>query len=243
MSVKGLNSMSRNSILTKYAITASTLFFALLSQVNAAGMVPETTLLVIEESTHSGVMNVKNTDNFPALLYTTVIDLSDDTGVTLNVTQPVVRVEPGQQQQLRFIMENAQPLTVEHLKRVTFESIPPKTNDKNIKIGFNLRQDLPVLIRPKNLPVVTDAWKLLKWSGSGQHFTVKNPSAYVVRMAQNVTFLPSNAEGKLKKTYILPGETLDVSVQKSLTGEKSVRFYPASRYGIEVPSFTAPLAQ
>ncbi len=48
-------------------------------------MVPETTLLVIEES-HSGVMNVKNTDSNPALLYTTVVDLPDDNGVKLDVT-------------------------------------------------------------------------------------------------------------------------------------------------------------
>lgn len=80
-------------------------FSTLFSQANAAGMVPETTLLVIEESTHSGVMNVKNTDSNPALLYTTVVDLPDDNGVKLDVTQPVVRVEAGQQQQLRFIME------------------------------------------------------------------------------------------------------------------------------------------
>ncbi|ASG89711.1 fimbria/pilus chaperone family protein [Salmonella enterica] len=234
------------SVLTKMsacALAAPLLFTTLFSQAYAAGMVPETTLLVIDESTHSGVMNVKNTDDFPALLYTTIVDLPDDTGVKLNVTQPVVRVEPNQQQQLRFIMESQQPLTVEHYKRVTFEGIPPKSTSKNIKIGFNMRQDLPVLIRPKNLPVVTDAWKLLQWSGSGQSFKVKNPSAYVVRLAQNVTFLPSNVQGGLKKTYILPGETMDVSVPKSLSGEKSVRFYPASRYGIEVPSFTAPLAQ
>ncbi|ECY9617942.1 fimbrial chaperone protein, partial [Salmonella enterica subsp. enterica serovar Stanley] len=56
-------------------------FSTLFSQANAAGMVPETTLLVIEESTHSGVMNVKNTDSNPALLYTTVVDLPDDNGV------------------------------------------------------------------------------------------------------------------------------------------------------------------
>ncbi len=95
--------------------------------------------------------------------------------MTLNVTQPVVRVEPGQQQQLRFIMESQQPLTVEHFKRVLFEGIPPKRTDKNMKIGFNIRQDLPVLIRPKNLPVVTDAWKLLEWSGSGKAVKVKKP--------------------------------------------------------------------
>lgn len=216
-------------------------FSTLFSQANAAGMVPETTLLVIEESTHSGVMNVKNTDSNPALLYTTVIDLPDDNGVKLDVTQPVVRVEAGQQQQLRFIMESTEPLTVEHYKRVTFEGIPPKSTDKGMKIGFNLRQDLPVLIRPKNLPVVTDAWKLLTWSRNGQTINVKNPSPYVVRLAQNITFLPSGGEGTIKKTYILPGETLNVSIKTPLAADTSVRFYPASRYGIEVPSFTSPL--
>lgn len=29
-------------------------------------------------------MNVKNTDTFPALIYTIIVDLPDDTGVTLN---------------------------------------------------------------------------------------------------------------------------------------------------------------
>ncbi|ENE9535576.1 fimbria/pilus periplasmic chaperone [Salmonella enterica subsp. enterica serovar Newport] len=216
-------------------------FSTLFSQANAAGMVPETTLLVIEESTHSGVMNVKNTDSNPALLYTTVVDLPDNNGVKLDVTQPVVRVEAGQQQQLRFIMESTEPLTVEHYKRVTFEGIPPKSTNKGMKIGFNLRQDLPVLIRPKNLPVVTDAWKLLTWSRNGQTINVKNPSPYVVRLAQNITFLPSGGEGTIKKTYILPGETLNVSIKTPFAADTSVRFYPASRYGIEVPSFTSPL--
>ncbi|MDI4751691.1 fimbria/pilus periplasmic chaperone, partial [Salmonella enterica subsp. enterica serovar Anatum] len=41
-----------------------------------------------------------------------------------------IRVEAGQQQQLRFIMESTEPLTVEHYKRVTFEGIPPKSTDK-----------------------------------------------------------------------------------------------------------------
>ncbi|MGC8165209.1 fimbrial chaperone protein, partial [Salmonella enterica] len=41
--------------------------------------------------------------------------------------------------------------------------------------------------------------------------------------------------------YILPGETLNVSIKTPFAADTSVRFYPASRYGIEVPSFTSPL--
>lgn len=225
----------------KKALMALSLSLFPMMATHAAGMVPDTTLLVIDEAEGGGVMNVKNTDNFPSLLYTTITDLPDDTGTQVNTTQPVVRVEPGQQQQVRFILQTKEPLKVEHYKRVIFEGIPPKNTDKKYKISFNLRQDMPVLIRPKNLPVVTDAWKLLTWSGSGQHLTVKNPSAYVVRMDLNVTYLPSGTVGKLPKTYILPGETMNVTVAKAINADKSVRFSPASRYGIEVPNFTATL--
>lgn len=229
---------------SKYTLLKTALAFSLLfNQISAyaAGMVPETSLLVIDEATHSGTMNVKNTDTTPALLYTTIIDLPDDTnnGIKLIATQPVVRLEPGQTQQLRFILQNNAPLDVEHYKRVTFEGIPPKNDDKKIKIGINIRQDLPVLIRPAKLAVVTDAWKTLQWSGSGTTAKVTNPSKYVVRLAQNVIFQPSGAAGSLKKTYILPGETLDIAVSKSVGGNNKVKFFPASRYGVEVPSFIA----
>nr|WP_274621578.1 fimbria/pilus chaperone family protein [Enterobacter cloacae] len=207
----------------------------------AASPVPETSLLVIDEATHSGTINVKNTDSHPSLLYTDVVDLPDDKGLKLVTTQPVVRLEPGQTQQLRFILQTSKPLDVEHYKRVTFEGIPPKSDDNKVKIGINIRQDLPVLIRPAKLAVVTDAWKFLEWTASGTSVTVKNPSKYVVRLAQNVVLQPSGISGSLAKTYILPGETMTVSMGKSVSGNTKVKFFPASRYGVEVPSFISDL--
>ncbi|RTO58957.1 fimbrial chaperone protein, partial [Enterobacter cloacae] len=201
----------------------------------------ETSLLVIDEATHSGTINVKNTDSHPSLLYTDVVDLPDDKGLKLVTTQPVVRLEPGQTQQLRFILQTSKPLDVEHYKRVTFEGIPPKSDDNKVKIGINIRQDLPVLIRPAKLAVVTDAWKFLEWTASGTSVTVKNPSKYVVRLAQNVVLQPSGISGSLVKTYILPGETMTVSMGKSVSGNTKVKFFPASRYGVEVPSFISDL--
>ncbi|WP_312985558.1 fimbria/pilus chaperone family protein [Atlantibacter sp.] len=206
----------------------------------AAGMVPETSLLIINESDEGGSINIKNTDPKAALLYTNVVDLADDKGIHLMVTQPVVRVEGSQTQHLRFIMKSDAPLTVEHLKRVTFEGIPQKTPGKN-KVGFNIRQDIPVLIHPANLPVVKDAWTLLSWSASGKQITVKNPSPYVVRLAPQVELLPSHAGAELSKTYILPGETLTAQVAKGASGNTQIKFTPASRYGIQVDSYTASL--
>ena len=185
-------------------LAAAALFSAQFG-VHAAGMVPETSLLVIDEATHSGTINVKNTDSHPSLLYTDVVDLPDDKGLKLVTTQPVVRLEPGQTQQLRFILQTSKPLDVEHYKRVTFEGIPPKSDDNKVKIGINIRQDLPVLIRPAKLAVVTDAWKFLEWTASGTSVTVKNPIKYVVRLAQNVVLQPSGISVSLAKPYILPG--------------------------------------
>ncbi|HDW2395740.1 TPA: fimbria/pilus periplasmic chaperone [Enterobacter cloacae] len=220
---------------------AAAALFSVQFGVHAAGMVPETSLLVIDEATHSGTINVKNTDSHPSLLYTDVVDLPDDKGLKLVTTQPVVRLEPGQTQQLRFILQTSKPLDVEHYKRVTFEGIPPKSDDNKVKIGINIRQDLPVLIRPAKLAVVTDAWRFLEWTASGTSVTVKNPSKYVVRLAQNVVLQPSGISGSLVKTYILPGETMTVSMGKSVSGNTKVKFFPASRYGVEVPSFISDL--
>ncbi|EKS7428364.1 TPA: fimbria/pilus periplasmic chaperone [Enterobacter cancerogenus] len=226
--------------LLKYA----PLLLALPSTLFAAGMVPETTLLMIDEANHGGVMNVKNTDKIPTLLYTSIRDIEGNDGVKLNVTQPVVRLEPGQEQQVRFILESDKPLTVEHYKRVVFEGIPPKSSDKNITVGINLRQDLPVLIHPKNLPVVTDAWKLLTWSVKSNVLQVQNSSPYVVRFSMAVTLLPSNTAGTLNKTFILPGETMKVETNAPLNGsDNAVQIEPASRYGIEVESYTAPVTR
>jgi len=52
---------------------------------------------------------------------------------------------------------------------------------------------------------------------------------------------PSGAVGMLKKTYILPGETLTTTLDKSSGSDNKVKFFPASRYGVEVPSFTTDL--
>ncbi|MFU0448662.1 fimbria/pilus chaperone family protein [Pseudocitrobacter faecalis] len=209
----------------------------------AAGMVPETSLLLINEQDKGGSINVKNTDPHPSLLYTNIVDLPDDKGVHLTPTQPVTRVEPDQTQQLRFILTTDAPLTTEHLKRVTFEGIPPKTKSDHSHVAINIRQDLPVLIHPANLPVIKDAWTLLKWSASGNTLTVHNDSPYVVRLSEQVVAQPSGAMMKLSRTYILPGQTLTAKSKQSLEGDGQLKFFPASRYGIQVASYTAPLSK
>lgn len=186
-------------------------------------------------------MNVINTDSTPALLYTQIVsvDGEDDT-IKLLPTQPVVRVEGGKPQQVRFILKTEKPLVVEHLRRVIFEGIPPKTPGGN-KIGITIRQNLPVIIRPAGLPERKDAWTLLTWHKKGNQLEVVNPSPYVVRLAQQFVTLPSKTAFDLERTYLLPGQRITLSSATSLSADNTVRFVPASRYGVQVPEYTAPL--
>ncbi|QLN20719.1 fimbria/pilus periplasmic chaperone [Escherichia coli] len=203
---------------------------ALLSfQTLAAGMVPETSVLLVDEKKGEATMNVTNTDSYPALLYTTVVDLPDSQKtIRLIPTQPVIRVEAGQIQQVRFLLQTSAPLKAEELKRVTFEGIPPKDADKN-QVSLTIRQDLPVLIHPTSLAVETEAWKYLEWRKNGNQIEISNPSDYVVRMTLQFKTLPSGKPGNLSKTYLLP-HTSTIATLPDAT-DKQVEFYPASRYG------------
>ncbi|MCV5706831.1 fimbria/pilus periplasmic chaperone, partial [Escherichia coli] len=98
----------------------------------------------VDEKRGEASINIKNTDDHPSLLYTTIVDLPESNkSIRLIPTQPVIRVEAGQVQQVRFLLQATVPLQSEELKRVTFEGIPPK-DDKSSRVTVSIRQDLPV---------------------------------------------------------------------------------------------------
>lgn len=187
-------------------------------------------------------MNITNTDSLPALLYTQVknVEGEDDT-IRLLPTQPVVRVEGGKTQQIRFILQTEKSLRVEHLKRVVFEGIPPKKTSSNT-IGITIRQDLPVIIHPEGLAEKKDPWTLLTWHKKAEQLEVSNPGPYVVRLAQTFVTLPSNTVFDLGRTYLLPGERLTLPSTAPFASDSQVRFVPSSRYGVQVPEYIAPLS-
>lgn len=205
----------------------------------ATGMVPETSVLLVDEQKGEASMNVKNTDTQPALLYTNIVDLPDsDKSVRLIVSQPVVRVDAGDTQRMRFLLQTSKPLKHEELKRVTFEGIPPKEKGKD-KVALTIRQDLPVVIHPAGLPDETQPWKFLTWQKKGNDLVINNPSDYVVRMTASFKTLPSGKMGVLEKTYILPHTSLTTKLLN--LSDNKVEFYPASRYGYKGERFTTEL--
>lgn len=209
------------------------------AQVCAAGMVPETSVLLVDAQKGEASINITNTDKVPSLLYTNIVDLPESNkSVRLIVSQPVVRVEAGDVQRMRFMLQTDKPLLQEDLKRVTFEGIPPKQKGKE-RLAVTIRQDLPVIIHPAGLKEDASPWKHLEWHKKGNKIEIKNPSAYVVRMTPAFTSLPSGKAGALNKTYLLPHTSMTVNLPSA--SDTKVEFYPASRYGYKGERYISSL--
>jgi P pilus assembly chaperone PapD len=209
---------------------------------HATGMVPETSVVIVEQSDGESAINIKNTDPFPMLLVTTLENIKDDTDTLLIITPPAARVEPGKTQRVRFIMTSKEQLKTERLKRVIFEGIPPQQKGKN-ELRMTVRQNLPVIIRPAGLEKDQAPWKRLTWKLNGNNITVSNPSPYVVRLGQGVKTLPDNTAWTLPNSYILPGQTFTLTPDnnKKAGAAQQVRISPATTWGYTVKSYDAPL--
>lgn len=226
------------------ALSASAALIAGLAPLplHAAGMLPETSVVIVNESDGEASINVKNTDAKPVLMFTSLTDIPGDDETLLIVTPPVARVEPGETQLVRFLLQTGAPLKTQRLRRVIFEGIPPKNMEPGIRVTMNVRQNLPVLIHPKGLAQDDQPWKRLKWSVGADTLRVKNDSPYVVRLAASIQLLPTSATVELPRPYVLPGETVDVALPAAAHGAATVRLVPATVYGFTVASYDATLA-
>lgn len=202
-------------------------------------MLPETTVVLLYEEQGEATLTIKNTDAVPALLHSVVENVPEDLEPLLVVTPPITRVEAGETQLVRFISTLKAPLKTQRLKRVTFEGIPQARAAGGATIGITLRQNLPLILHPRGLPVHHTPWELLKWRRMGDRLIVHNDSAYVVRLTPQVQLLPQHVQATLPRSYVLPGDTLTVAVQGALTGLTAVEFQPATTYGFSVESYRA----
>lgn len=211
---------------------------------HATGMLPDTSVVIIEEKDLEGVLNIKNTDAFPVLLLTTLQNIAEDQQTLLTVTPPAARVEPGKTQRVRFMLTNNEPLKTERLKRVTVEGIPPQEKGKS-EVRMTVRQNLPVIIRPAGLEKDLSPWKRLNWKLDGNSLQVKNDSPYVVRLAQIVQTLPDKTVWQLPNSYVLPGQqfTLRPDGGKKVSNAAQVRISPATTWGFSVDTYDAPLTR
>jgi P pilus assembly chaperone PapD len=238
--------MSIMNVSCRRAVRSALAVAGLLSAlpVYADGMLPETSVVIVYEEKGEAAINVRNSDARPSLLHVTLQDIAEDVEPLLFVTPPVSRVEPGENQLVRFILRHAGPLKTQRLKRVVFEGIPPKNRLEpgRASVAVNIRQNLPVILHPKGLPMNREPWKGLVWSMANGELTVRNDTPYVVRMGQEIQLLPMMASAKVPAAYVLPGASHVLTVPDAARSATSVRLYPATVYGFAVDAYDAPLA-
>lgn len=208
----------------------------------ADGMVPDTSVVIVNEADGEASVSVTNTDAKLALLHVTLEDIPEDPAPLLFVTPPLTRVEPAKSQLIRFILQSPTPLTTQRLKRVIFEGMPQGRaagQAGHARVGVTVRQNLPVILHPKGLAPNRTPWTGLVWSLKNQQLSVNNPTPYVVRLAQELTLLPGKGTALLPRTYVLPGETLSVAASQAQAS--TVRMQPATVYGFAVAPYEAPI--
>ena len=210
---------------------------------SADGMVPQTSVVIVNEADREATLNVTNSDKRASLLLVTLVDLPEDTEKLLRAEPQVSRVEAGKTQAVRFMLQSKSPLKTQRLKRVLIEGVPDRdpTAPGTMRIGIGVRQNLPVILHPAGLPMKRDPWTLLTWSLANDKLTVRNDSPYVVRLAQDVRLLPGKGQAMLPRAYVLPGETLTVASQHA-TGAMKVRISPATVYGYVTDAYEATLS-
>ena len=221
------------------------LVLLLATQAQADGMVPNTSVVIVNEADGEATVSVTNTDTKMALLHVTLENIPEDSDTLLFVTPPLTRVEASKSQLVRFILQTQAPLQTQRLKRVIFEGMPAQRDPAQLgraQVGVTVRQNLPVIIHPKGLAPNRTPWLGLQWTLKADQLSVHNPSPYVVRLAQELQLLPGNVSAMLPRTYVLPGETLTVTASGAGAGATSVRLQPATVYGFAVAPHDAPIS-
>ncbi|KMM80572.1 fimbria/pilus chaperone family protein [Pseudomonas deceptionensis] len=213
-----------------------------MAPVQAAGMIPETSVVILDEADGETSINLKNSDSPPALLYSHILPIEGDDENLIVLTPPVTRVEAGETQAIRFLLQTSEPLKVQRLRRVIFEGIPPKDKSAGMRVSMNVRQNLPVIINPKGLAKDKEPWRRLQWSVQNGKLQVANPDAYVVRLDQAVKLNPANTLVQLPRAYVLPGEVITLDVPAAtLATLTDATLSPATVYGYSVDQYTAPI--
>ncbi|QVM95368.1 fimbria/pilus periplasmic chaperone [Pseudomonas sp. SORT22] len=213
-----------------------------LMQAHADGMVPRTSVVIVEEARANGSdFVVTNTDPHAALLAVFIENPSEDTDNLLVVQPTVARVEAGKEQQVIFHYVGKEPLQTQRLRRVIFEGIRETApgDPGAMRVNFGVRQNLPVILHPKGLARNSEPWKGLTWRIDGKQLRVENNTPYVVRLAQELKLLPGQHALDLGRTYLLANQTITLDLPDAAAAANTVRFQPATVYGFAVDPYEA----
>ena len=193
----------------------------------------ESTGVILKEKDGRTSFNVENVSAEPILLVTKISDL-DNNGVSKNilVSPPVVRIDPGQSQQVNFVLKQGTVLNHEVLLKASFEGVS-QASENSAKMP--IRQDVGLLVIPASVAETKTPWDDLTLKYEGNELVMSNSGKHVIRLAPQFTLKPSHEVVPLGELYILPTETKRFKVKSK---PDSIEISPLSRYGFKQQDVT-----
>ena len=210
------------------------LFFlmALLSFNAFSNIQLETMTVILDSSEPRKAFNVKNISKNPVLLATSVNDIDEKDKITqyIMITPPIVRIEPGESQQINFILKENNDIKDEKILKASFQSV---VELKNSTTQMPIRQDIAMLVTPADLVITQEPWSNLVVSQSGNNIFLQNKGRQVIRLSKSITLLPENKSVNINQFYLRPGERIQVLSEGKTD---NLVIYPLSRYGFKTPN-------
>ncbi|KAG0163566.1 hypothetical protein DFQ30_011353 [Apophysomyces sp. BC1015] len=206
-------------------------------QVTFAGVLIDTTRVILHEAKRDTTVVVKNEGNKPRLIQAWVDD-ADRKKAPFTVTPPLTRIDANKEKVLRVIRTVSQlPRDCESVFYFNVKEIAPRSNEENV-LEFAIHSRLKLFYRPSNLPGKPEqAPSDLKWSvectgDSNRLLEVSNPGAYHVTLAKIELDTPDGKQN-FQPEMIKPGEsfTWKLSVSKSACELATIRFTTINDYG------------
>ncbi|KVK89283.1 fimbrial protein [Burkholderia ubonensis] len=208
------------------------------SQAQASTFALESTTVILDEREGRTAFNVKNTGEKPLLLLSKVEDLDDgNLSGRILVSPPITRIDPGQSQQVNYVLKKGTTLNQEAMLKASFEGV---TQSVQSGMAMPVRQEIGLIVQSKAVPQSKTPWQELKLSIEGDELAMVNSGKQVIRLAPQVSLKPGGQKVNLGKAYLMPGETRQFSIDSMPV---SVEVTPLSRYGFVQQPISLPVSQ
>ncbi|WP_432368188.1 fimbria/pilus chaperone family protein (plasmid) [Cronobacter sakazakii] len=198
------------------------------ARIYALGMQPETSALIINQKDGEASISVKNTNDSPSLLQTKIIDIDDNKGTLVLASPPIVKIQNGEEQIIRFFLQSSSEIKNQQIKRIRFIGLPAKSEIKkdSSEVLVSVSQSIPLIINPAGLAPEAEPWKFLSYRYSNGNLIIHNQSRYVVRLYPQIKV--NGKKINLSKSFISPAEKIEIDY-KELPSE--VKIKPVGLYG------------
>ncbi|EOC0033391.1 fimbria/pilus chaperone family protein [Cronobacter sakazakii] len=195
---------------------------------NALGMQPETSVVVLNQENGEASIWVKNTNDSPSLLQTSIIDIDDSKGTLVLATPSIVKIESGEQQVIRLFLQSSSQIKDQQIKRIKFLGLPARSESNKDKssVLVSISQSIPLIINPVGLKPEAMPWKFLKYTYENGKLFIYNPSRYVVRLYPQIQVNGKNIS--LPKSFISPKQKLEINFRES---PSEIKIKPVGLYG------------